>query len=243
MATTPNYSWVMPDPTDFVTDLPADFEIFGDAVDASLYALNPGTTAGDVDYYTSGTAKARLAIGTAGQVLTVNSGATAPEWAAPAAGGGLTLLSTTVAPGNTTSVEVTGISGSYKNLLIYCFDIAPASSATMSFQLGNTSTYYNAFGVTLRSGNVTFAGGAVNNAAVTSVGNMDNSQSSVLKVEVPLYARTDNNKQCDFNWSNNNGETTLGGAWFSGLGALAVTAFKLLSSQNVSGTILVYGEN
>jgi hypothetical protein len=38
MATTPNYGWVMPDPTDFVTDLPADFEIFGDAVDASFTA-------------------------------------------------------------------------------------------------------------------------------------------------------------------------------------------------------------
>ena len=85
MATTPNYSWVMPDPTDFVTDLPADFEIFGDAVDASLYALSPGTTAGDLDYYTSSTAKARLGIGTAGQVLQVNGGATAPEWGTPAA--------------------------------------------------------------------------------------------------------------------------------------------------------------
>jgi hypothetical protein len=29
--------------------------------------LNPGTTAGDIDYYTSSTAKARIAIGTAGQ--------------------------------------------------------------------------------------------------------------------------------------------------------------------------------
>jgi hypothetical protein len=76
----------MPDPTDFVTDLPADFEIFGDAVDASLYALSPGTTAGDLDYYTSSTAKARLGIGTVGQVLQVNSGATAPEWVTPAGG-------------------------------------------------------------------------------------------------------------------------------------------------------------
>lgn len=84
MATTPNYGWVMPDPTDFVTDLPADFEIFGDAADASVKALNPGTTAGDVDYYTSSTAKARLGIGTAGQVLAVNTGATAPEWVTPA---------------------------------------------------------------------------------------------------------------------------------------------------------------
>jgi hypothetical protein len=90
MAVTPEYGFVMPDPTDFVTDLPADFEIFGDAVDAQLKALSPGTTAGDVDYYTSSTAKARLPIGTVGQVLAVNAGATAPEWI-PAPGGGKVL--------------------------------------------------------------------------------------------------------------------------------------------------------
>jgi hypothetical protein len=42
MATTPNYGWVMPDPTDFVTDLPADFEIFGDAVDAQVLLHQSG---------------------------------------------------------------------------------------------------------------------------------------------------------------------------------------------------------
>jgi hypothetical protein len=73
----------MPTNTDLVKDLPADFETFGQAVDTQLKNLSPGTTAGDVDYYTSSTAKARVAIGTAGQVLTVNSGATAPEWATP----------------------------------------------------------------------------------------------------------------------------------------------------------------
>jgi hypothetical protein len=86
MATTPNYGWVTPAPSNFVTNLPADFETFADAVDDTVKDLNPGTTAGDVDYYTSGTAKARLGIGTAGQVLTVNSGATAPEWATPSSG-------------------------------------------------------------------------------------------------------------------------------------------------------------
>jgi len=33
---TTNYGWVMPTSTDLVTDLPADFAIFGDGVDASL---------------------------------------------------------------------------------------------------------------------------------------------------------------------------------------------------------------
>ena len=45
------------------------------------------TTQGDI-LYRDGSGEARLAKGTAGQVLTMNSGATAPEWAA-AAGGGL----------------------------------------------------------------------------------------------------------------------------------------------------------
>jgi hypothetical protein len=100
MATTPNYGWVMPDPTDFVTSLPADFEIFGDAVDATVDGIEttanaalPETiidAAGDLIYGSAADTAARLAIGTAGQVLTVNTGATAPEWTTPATGGAIT---------------------------------------------------------------------------------------------------------------------------------------------------------
>lgn len=36
MATTPNFGWVTPDSSDLVRDLPADFETFADAVDASF---------------------------------------------------------------------------------------------------------------------------------------------------------------------------------------------------------------
>ena len=49
------------------------------------------TTAGDLLYGTAADTVARLGIGTAGQVLQVNSGATAPEWATAAAGGGKVL--------------------------------------------------------------------------------------------------------------------------------------------------------
>jgi hypothetical protein len=84
MATTTNYSWTTPDDTDLVKDGAAAIRTLGSSADTTVKALNPGTTAGDVDYYTTSTAKARLGIGTAGQVLTVNSGATAPEWATPA---------------------------------------------------------------------------------------------------------------------------------------------------------------
>ncbi len=44
------------------------------------------TTAGDI-IYRNATVPVRLGIGTAGQVLAVNSGATAPEWKTPSAGG------------------------------------------------------------------------------------------------------------------------------------------------------------
>lgn len=48
--------------------------------------LSTVTTAGDVIYGTGASAVTRLGIGTAGQVLTVNAGATAPSWATASSG-------------------------------------------------------------------------------------------------------------------------------------------------------------
>ena len=82
---TSNYSFQMPTATDLVTDLPADFEVFGQAVDTRLKALQPGTTLGDLAY-SSATANTntRLGIGTNGQVLGVVGGV--PAWTTDAAG-------------------------------------------------------------------------------------------------------------------------------------------------------------
>lgn len=80
---TTNYGFVMPTNTDLVKDLPADFDVFGQAVDTKIKDLNPETTAGDISYRGAvANAKTRLGIGTARQVLAVNAGATAPEWIA-----------------------------------------------------------------------------------------------------------------------------------------------------------------
>jgi hypothetical protein len=185
---TSNFGWQMPTPVDLVTDLPADFEVFGQAVDTSMADLKGGTTGqilskatnADMDFtwitndvgditavnvtapitgggssgavtigvsaastsasgvvqlsdststtssvlastptatksaydladtanttanaaiakstvttagdiiYRNATLPTRLGIGTAGQVLTVNTGATAPEWKTPSGGG------------------------------------------------------------------------------------------------------------------------------------------------------------
>jgi hypothetical protein len=85
MATTTNYGWTTPDDTDLVKDGAAAIRTLGSSVDTTTKALNPSTTEGDLEYRSStANTNTRLAIGTAGQVLTVNSGATAPEWALPA---------------------------------------------------------------------------------------------------------------------------------------------------------------
>lgn len=41
---TSNFNWQMPTNTDLVVDLPADFEVFGQAVDTTLADLKGGTT-------------------------------------------------------------------------------------------------------------------------------------------------------------------------------------------------------
>ena len=76
---TTNYGWPMPTSSDLVTDLPADFDAFGQPVDNTLKALNPETTLGDIAYRSAvSNTNTRLAIGTNGQVLSVSGGV--PAW-------------------------------------------------------------------------------------------------------------------------------------------------------------------
>lgn len=130
----------MPTNTDLVKDLPADFDIFGQAVDDRIKALNPETTAGDISYRAStANAKSRLAIGTAGQVLRVNSGATAPEWATISSSG-MTLISEQTASANS-SLSFTSIPGTYKRLLLVWSGIYHSGSGSVfSLRFNNNST-------------------------------------------------------------------------------------------------------
>ena len=91
------------------------------------------TTAGDLIYGTAADTVARLGIGTAGQVLQVNSGATAPEWATPAGGGAqsFTLISTTNLSGATTTVS--GLSG--KNQFYFFINGASMSGASQELSV------------------------------------------------------------------------------------------------------------
>jgi hypothetical protein len=85
MATTTNYGWTTPDDTALVKDGAAAIRTLGSSIDTTTKNLNPSTTLGDIEYRSSTpNVNTRLPLGTANQVLRVNSGATAPEWATTA---------------------------------------------------------------------------------------------------------------------------------------------------------------
>lgn len=132
MATTTNYGWTTPDDTSLVKDGASAIRTLGSSIDTTMKNLNPQTTTGAIAYRsTTSNVNTSLPIGTAGQVLTVNSGATAPEWTTISTGG-MTLISTTTLSGATTTLSsipqtytslyliVTGVTGNTANSEIRC---------------------------------------------------------------------------------------------------------------------------
>jgi hypothetical protein len=176
---TSNFGWQMPTATDLVTDLPADFEVFGQAVDTALMDLkggttgqvlkkntnadmdfvwgtdtagmtNPMTTTGDTIYSSSGSTPARLGIGSTGQILTVAGGL--PTWAAaPATGANWSLLNT----GGTTltgaqTITVSGISAKDKIMIFFQSASSASVSSTIKIRLNtDTGNNYNQWGTNI----------------------------------------------------------------------------------------------
>jgi hypothetical protein len=168
MATTTNYSWSTPDDTALVKDGAAAIRTLGSSADTTVKALNPGTTAGDIDYYTTSTAKARLAIGTAGQVLRVNSGATAPEWGLVS--GGLTYITGASFSAAATVSFASGVfTSSFQNYLVQINFTASSTGQNLSLRVNNAGTprtAANYYGSKLHNVTATStSGGTSHNAA------------------------------------------------------------------------------
>ena len=258
----------MPTSSDLVTDLPADFEVFGQAVDTSLADLkggttnqvlaknsnadmdfkwvadaagmtNPMTTTGDTIYSSSGSTPARLGIGTAGQVLQVNSGATAPEWATFATGG-MTQLATGSMSG--ASVTISSISGAYRNLQLVIQNALPSTQAGMVMRFNSDSgTSYLNYSSTL-SGS-----GANYNETYNKISSDQHTSGTNLSVtDIYDYANTTTRKLSkSLGITQNNGTPTMNlsdtrGSWNS---TSAITSITLLFYTGTisSGTYFLYG--
>jgi hypothetical protein len=245
MATTTNYSWVTPDDTSLVKDGASAIRTLGSSVDTTLKALSPGTTAGDVDYYTAATTKARLAIGTTGQVLTVAAGV--PSWSTVAAGAYTQLATGSL---SSTSTSITGYSSAYRDLYIRI--VSPrvtAGTVNPRMEFNNDATakyiYVNAYAgdATVRANNgtgatpVNYAQGTLGSASVNT---------DTWFIYIPEYAATDNTKI----WQAKQG-TFIGGAGNTYvnvqdgmyMSAAAITTVRIFlgSSTFNGGTYTVFG--
>lgn len=329
------YGWQMPTSTDLVTDLPADFEVFGQAVDTSLAELQGGTTgqilsktsntnmdftwiandqgditgvtatspltgggtsgaitigvgaastaaagvvqlsdststtssllgstptatksaydlaaaaiakstlttAGDV-LYRNATVPVRLGIGTAGQVLTVNSGATAPEWAT-AASGGMTLISTTAVTA-TSAVDMTSIPQTYKDLIIYVSGVYENSGSGQALTWNN---YTSGF-----SYNLTQASNANTVIVSTSSSNVNlggslrfpaGSGSGSMAIRIPNYTDTAMQKICSWFMGGGNGATNGSGS-YGGIAAITSVKITWAGTPSAQGNVYLYGVN
>jgi hypothetical protein len=333
---TSNFGWQMPTPTDLVTDLPADFEVFGQAVDTSMADLKGGTTgqilskatntdmdftwitndvgditniavtspitgggssgsvtigvsaastaaagvvqlsdststtssvlastptatksaydladaaiakstlttAGDV-LYRNATVPVRLGIGTAGQVLRVNSGATAPEWAT-ATSGGMTLLGTpTTLSGS--SVTISSIPGGYKNLYVEITGATFSSAGNCTLKINSITDSFWVGGVEADSTTPTLQvyGG---NTALTIFKNTQTGSSHVMTFTISNYT--------DATYHTIQGAYTsvsaafeggyYGGGWSPIAGGAAVTQLIIATSAGNfnAGTVKIYG--
>jgi len=239
MATTTNYGWTTPDDTALVKDGASAIRTLGSSVDTSVKALNPGTTAGDLDYYTAATTKARIAKGTAGQVFTMNSGATAPEWAT-ASSGGMTLLTSGTLSG--ASISLTSISGSYKDLILRIYNFKPATDGAQCYLQFNSDTGSNYYGATLTT---TSIGSTTVFSLIPATD--DTTAQGVSDTKIVNYASSSYNKLIE-NFASTNNSTTptnqrnqfLTGIYLS---TTAITSIQLTTSSGnfTSGNYELYG--
>jgi hypothetical protein len=167
MATTTNYGWETADDTDLVKDGALAMRTLGSAIDTTTKALNPSTTLGDIEYRSAtANTNTRLAIGSTGDVLTVSGGV--PTWAAPASGGGMTLLSTTTLSGSSTSISITPTG--YNEIVVIVHGITNGSNGNLFMGINSDTTaanYVQAFYAT--EGTSYYSGANVGVAGVNAI--------------------------------------------------------------------------
>lgn len=209
--------------------------------------------AGDLAIGTGANTASKLAIGANTYVLTSNG--TTASWAAPGGGSGaLTLLSTTTLGSDTASITVSGISGSYKDLVIVG-------------KLRCTTTGVNQIDSWMRVGNssvdtgtnyadqTTFAGdssGTIsgNSQSKIYIGPMTSANSTAglfgsVRVEILDYAATTTSRFIVGNGMHAGSAryfTTISGAWKNASSAINVISFFPDSNNWLTGSrVYIYG--
>jgi len=220
--TTP-FSWQMPTSTDLVTDLPADFEVFGQAVATSMADLLGGTT---------------------GQVLSKTTSTDLDFTWVTSASGGMTLLSTTSLTGATTTIS--GIVGTYKSLRMFIFGVTNATTNGVFRIAPNNNTTGSSY-VSTDSVGASFVS-SVNRVTQLNLGTTAYDRTvttNAATVQIDNYASATNFKPINaYGFANETGGSVMsfniGGAFVSNT-AITSLVFSNAGGNLSTGTVQLYG--
>jgi hypothetical protein len=211
------------------------------------------TTAGDTLYATAADTLARLGIGTAGQVLQVNSGATAPEWATPASGGGgMTLINSGGTALTGASTTVSSIPGTYNDLIVYVVDFYAAGNFYPYLLINGDSTAANYQQFVARgagSNNATYVDNSTSGMDMSGYQIVAADNNNFISIYIPNYANTVSRKMANSlaGYQANTSPSALKGVTNNTTNYLGSTLnitsleFKCSGSTWSGGTVYVYG--
>jgi len=139
-----DYTWVTPNVGD-ITEVQAGVGISVASGTGPIPVITNSstdliTTAGDLLYGTAADTVARLGIGTANQVLAVNSGATAPQWVTPA--GALTVSQITTGTLSGASVTISSLTA-YDDIIGFVKGITLNGNDSLGFRINANATSPN----------------------------------------------------------------------------------------------------
>ena len=210
---------------------------------------NPMTTTGDVIYSSSGSTPARLGLGTAGQVLQVNSGATAPEWAAPT--GALTLVQrSSFSNVANTSTTFDGVfTSTYKAYLIVIENILAVTAADdLHFQFRyagpTTQTSYHGNSLQLKYDSTTTTNLNYNAATQITLNLRTGSSAEPGAGQYFIENAYGSTMHANINGAfmdPSNGESSWTNATTTGTTRIYTGFILKSSSTNITGTVAVYG--
>lgn len=238
--------------TDGTTITLIDATIAGDIIEVFANDLVPLTDAISKGQYnakgallsaSAAATPAVLAVGTNNQVLTADSAeVTGLKWATPAAGGGLTLLSTTTLAAS--EVNITGISQSYKYLVIQLTNVQfTAGNSPVQIRLDGENGGH--FGLVWVNGSQQTFNDSV---AFCGLNTADNKVNTGINVIMNVYNYTDATNPKPFQYFGNMNHNSapekraLNGAGIFNI-ARVIDSVTIFNDNSMTGTVRIFGAN